>query len=111
MASDATFKYKEVRNMHTIHQHHEHFTTTKELRNVIAAFLSIIPGLGQIYKGYYLMGLALLFIGLPVAIWMGLLLSLATAGLGLMLPVICGALVIVHAYYAEDRRKHHPLGL
>jgi hypothetical protein len=27
--------------------------------------------------------------GMPLAIWMGILLSLATAGIGLFLPLVC----------------------
>ena len=60
---------------------------TKEVRHAndeIAALLSIIPGLGHIYKGHYEAGLLWMFLGMPFAIWIGIILSLATAGLGLL---------------------------
>ena len=76
--------------------------------NKIAAMLSILmPGLGQIYKGHYGEGLLWLFLGMPFAIWAGILLGLATAGVGLLLPLICWAALAIHAYYEKDRRRHH----
>lgn len=79
-------------------------------RNIIAAALSIVPGAGQIYKGHYTDGLILLFI-LPFTIVASALLSLATAGLGLAVPLLYWAWVAVDAYYMVDLRKHHWLGL
>ncbi len=90
-------------------------TTTTEAANasnVIAAALStVIPGLGQVYKGRYTPGLLLMFVGMPLAIWIGILLSLATAGLGLLLPVLCWVAQAVDAYYEVDlrRQRHHHL--
>ena len=80
--------------------------------NVIAAVLSgIIPGLGQIYKGRFESGFLWMVLGMPLAVWIGLLLSLATAGLGLIIPVLCWAASVVDAYYEVDlrRRRHHHL--
>ncbi len=80
--------------------------------NVIAAVLSaIIPGLGQIYKGHYGSGVLWLLMGMPLAVWVGVLLSLATAGLGLIIPIICWVASAVDAYYEVDRRRrrHHHL--
>ena len=39
----------------------------KHAHNEIAAVLSIVPGLGHIYKGHYEMGLFLMFLGMPIA--------------------------------------------
>ena len=39
--------------------------------NEIAALLSIIPGLGHIYKGHYEAGLLWMFLGMPIAVWIG----------------------------------------
>ena len=61
----------------------------RHAHNEIAALLSIIPGLGHIYKGHYDAGLLWMFLGMPFAIWIGIILSLATAGLGLLLPILC----------------------
>ena len=58
--------------------------------NKCAAFLSIVvPGLGQVYKGHVVAGLLWMFLGMPIAVWTGILLGLATAGVGLLFPLIC----------------------
>ena len=80
--------------------------------NVIAAVLSaIIPGLGQIYKGHFESGFFWMILGMPLAVWIGVLLSLATAGLGLIIPALCWVASVVDAYYEVDRRRrrHHHL--
>ena len=76
----------------------------------IAALLSILPGLGHIYKGHYETGLLWMFLGMPLAIWIGILLSLATAGLGLLLPIVCWVALAWDAYNEENRRHHHLTG-
>ena len=48
----------------------------KHAHNEIAAVLSIVPGLGHIYKGHYGMGLMWMFLGMPIAIFVGINLSL-----------------------------------
>ena len=76
--------------------------------NKCAAFLSIIwPGLGQIYKGHYEEGLLWMFLGMPIAIWVAILLGLATAGVALVIPLLCWAALVVDAYYEKDLRVHH----
>ncbi len=75
--------------------------------NEIAALLSIVPGLGHIYKGRFAAGFFWMFVGMPIAIWIGILLGLATAGMGLLLPIACWAAVAVDAYCELDLRKHH----
>jgi len=80
-------------------------------RNVIAAVLSIVPGLGHIYKGHYGPGLAILLLGVPIGIWVGVLLSLATAGVGLLLPLCAWGMVAMDAYAEKDRRRHHLMGV
>ena len=84
-------------------------SVTKEVRHAsdeIAALLSIIPGLGHIYKGHYA-GLLWMFLGMPFAIWVGIILSLATAGLGLLFPILCWVGLVWDAYNEKDRRHHH----
>ena len=78
-------------------------------RNVVSAALSIVPGLGHIYKGHYAAGLLLMGLGAPLTLWMGMLLALATAGVGLILPLIGWGIVAIDAFYEDDRRKVHPL--
>ena len=76
--------------------------------NVVAAALSVaLPGLGHMYKGRYGTGAAILLLGAPMALWVGVLLSLATLGLGMIIPVCFWAMTAVCAYYTEDHRAHH----
>ena len=83
----------------------------KRDRDVLAAALSIVPGLGHIYKGYYTAGLAILLLGVPVGVWAGVLLSLATLGVGLLVPAAAWALVATDAYLRKNHRRHHWLGV
>lgn len=73
----------------------------------MALFLSILPGLGQLYKGYTLMGIAIMVVGIPATIWAAALLFLATFGVGLLLIPIAWGIVAIHAFTAEDHRRHH----
>ena len=73
----------------------------------IAGMLSILPGLGHIYKGHYAAGFLWMFFGMPFAIWIGILLGLATGGLGLLFPIICWVGLAVDAYNEKNRRRHH----
>lgn len=75
--------------------------------NRIAALLTIVPGLGHIYKGHLAAGFIWMFFGMPLAVWIGILLGLATAGVGLLFPILCWAGLAVDAYYERDLRKHH----
>ena len=78
----------------------------KHAHNEIAAVLSIVPGLGHIYKGHYEAGLLWMFLGMPFAIWIGIILSLPTAGLGLLFPILCWVALAWNAYNEKDRRHH-----
>jgi hypothetical protein len=96
---------KEVIIMHTLSA-----APTKQEKHAhdeIAALLSIVPGLGHIYKGHYEMGLIWMFLGMPIAIWIGILFGLATAGIGLLFPIVCWAALAVDAYNEKNRRHHH----
>jgi len=76
--------------------------------NVVAAALSLVlPGLGHAYKGHYGTGGAILLLGAPMALWTGVLLSLATLGLGMVVPVCFWAMTAFCAYYADDCRARH----
>ena len=80
-------------------------------QNAIAMILSmVVPGLGQLYKGHVAAGLLWMFLGMPMALWIGVLLSLATAGFGLLVPLLCWAALAIDAYYEVDRRSHHRFG-
>jgi hypothetical protein len=64
--------------------------------------LSVIPGLGHVYKGYKLLGL-LFVIGAFGALLLGALAATATAGFGLFLIPIYWFAVMFHVYGVEDR--------
>jgi hypothetical protein len=98
---------EEVNYMHTLSTR-----LTKEEKhahNEIAALLSIVPGLGHIYKGHYEMGLIWMFLGMPVAVFIGIISILGTAGVSLLLPPMVWAALAVDAYNEKDRRHHHHL--
>lgn len=83
-------------------------TEMEREHNVVAAALScILPGLGHMYKGRLGTGLLILLLGAPMALWSGILLSLATLGFGLLIPILFWAMTAVCAYFAEDHREHH----
>lgn len=82
---------------------------TKDARNTIAAVLTIVPGLGHIYKGHLAAGFVWMFLGMPMAIWIGILLGLATAGIGLLFPIVCWVGLVFDAYNEKNRRPHHLL--
>ena len=53
-------------------------------RNKVAAAMSVVPGLGHLYKHHYLQGLGLLVIGNVLILFISGLLSLGTFGLSLV---------------------------
>jgi hypothetical protein len=72
-------------------------------RDVIALFLSVIPGLGHIYKGHTVTGVLLTFGGV-FAVLACALAATASAGFGLLLIPLYWAGVMMQAYWLEDRR-------
>ncbi len=72
----------------------------------MATALSIVPGLGHIYKGYIGLGATLLLLSFTI-IWVGLISAFATAGISLSVPFFYVGATAWHAYNIEDRRKHH----
>ncbi len=72
-------------------------------RDKAAAALSVIPGLGHIYKGHYLLG-AILMIGGAFAVLACTIAATASAGFGLLLAPIYWIGVILQVYWIEDRR-------
>src|ERR1700693_4426195 len=79
----------------------------KHAHDEIAAVLSIVPGLGHIYKGHYEMGFLWMFLGMPLAICIVILFGLATACVGLLFPILCWVALAWDAYNEKDRRHHH----
>lgn len=77
-------------------------TAEGKASDAVAVMLSVIPGLGHVYKGYKLLGL-LFVIGAFFAILLGGLAATATAGFGLALIPIYWFAVMFHVYGIEDR--------
>lgn len=76
-------------------------------RNMIAALLSLIPGLGHIYKHHYLSGFGLLIGGNMVIGFVSVLMMLATFGLSIFAIPIYIAAVAAAAYALPDWHGHH----
>ncbi len=77
-------------------------TAEGKASDAVAVLLSVIPGLGHIYKGHKLIGF-LLMAGAPLAVGLALLAATATAGFGLGLMVFYWFAVMFHAYGIADR--------
>lgn len=71
--------------------------------DAMAILLSIIPGLGHIYKGHRLFGCIFLFVVTPIAIVFGFLAAIASAGFGIGLLVFYWIGVMIHAWAVDDR--------
>jgi len=77
-------------------------TAEGQASDLVAVMLSVVPGLGHVYKGYKLLGL-LFVIGAFGAILLGALAATATAGFGLALIPIYWFGVMFHVYGVEDK--------
>jgi hypothetical protein len=78
-------------------------TAEGQASDMVAVMLSIVPGLGHIYKGYRLIGLLLIFFGTPMALALALLIATGTAGFGFFLLPIYWIAVMVHVWAIPDR--------
>jgi apolipoprotein N-acyltransferase len=78
-------------------------TAEGQASDMVAVMLSILPGLGHIYKGYRLIGLLLIFFGTPMAVGLALLIATGTAGFGFFLLPIYWIAVMVHVWAIPDR--------
>lgn len=77
-------------------------TAEGKASDAVAVMLSVVPGLGHVYKGYKLLGL-LFVIGAGFAILVGGLAATATAGFGLALIPLYWFAVMFHVYAVKDR--------
>jgi hypothetical protein len=78
-------------------------TAEGQASDMVAVMLSIVPGLGHIYKGYRLIGLLLIFLGTPVAVGLALLIATGTAGFGFFLLPVYWIAVMVNVWAIPDR--------
>lgn len=72
-------------------------------RDLLSVVLSIVPGLGHLYKGHLPLG-ALFLLGGVVALVMTAVIATFTMGLGLVLLPFYWLAVMIHAYFLHDRR-------
>jgi len=78
-------------------------------RNKIAALLSVIPGVGHLYKHHYMAGLGILAVGNPLMIFTAAWLAIATLGLSLLVvPAMWISGIAYSAYGAPDHHGAHP---
>jgi len=86
----------------------ENIHLCKQDRDVIAAVLSVIPGLGHLYKHHFVAGFGIMFGGTALMVFIAFWLAFATAGLSLLFIPICYLIAIGYAAYtAEDRHHQH----
>lgn len=80
-------------------------------RDRVAALLSILPGLGHLYKHHYVAGIGLLVGGNILTGFVSVLMALGTFGLSiLVVPAIYIATVAASAYALPDwHGRHHYL--
>jgi hypothetical protein len=81
----------------------KHDTAEGKASDAFAVLLSIIPGLGHIYKGHKLVGMLLMFVATPMAVGLALLAATATAGFAVLLLPLYWLGVMFHVYGIEDR--------
>ena len=78
-------------------------TAEGKASDAVAVMLSVVPGLGHIYKGHKLIGLLLMFAGTPMAVGLALLIATGTAGFGVLVLPIYWVAVMAHVYAIQDR--------
>ncbi|WP_018968952.1 hypothetical protein [Rubritalea marina] len=71
-------------------------------KNIVAATLSVVPGLGHLYKQKFVHGLALLVVGNATTLWLTEWLAFDYFGMAVyMIPLGYVVAVMCDAYYAE----------
>lgn len=78
-------------------------TAEGKASDAVAVMLSVIPGLGHIYKGHRLVGALIMFVGTPLAILIAALTFTFTAGFGGLLLPLWWFGVMFHVWGIHDR--------
>ncbi len=78
-------------------------TAEGKASDAVAVMLSVIPGLGHIYKGHRLIGALIMFIGTPMAIAIAAITFTFTAGFGGLLLPLWWFGVMFHVWGIDDR--------
>ena len=89
-------------------RHNEAITADAKASDAIAVLMSVIPGLGQVYKGHKALGLLFIFIVTPLVLFFSFLAAIASAGFGFGIFFLYWLGVAIHAYGAEDRVSEKP---
>jgi hypothetical protein len=78
-------------------------------RNQVATLLSVVPGMGHLYKHHYLAGFGILTVGNVLVAFIAALLALGTLGISLIIvPCLWFCGIAYSAYMASDEHGHHP---
>jgi hypothetical protein len=78
-------------------------------RDKVAIALSVIPGLGHLYKHHYIAGFGILTVGNVMVVFVSGLLAFGTLGASLLVvPAAWIAGIAASAYMASDEHGHHP---
>jgi hypothetical protein len=75
-----------------------------------AAALSIVPGLGHLYKGHLVPGILILMVLGPTFLVVVFLLAPGTLGLSLLLPAAFVGFVAVRAFHLSNARRSPGVG-
>ena len=71
--------------------------------------MSVIPGLGHLYKHHYMAGAGIMTAGNAIMVFVALWLGIATLGLALIVvPAVWFAMIACSAYFATDEHGSHP---
>ena len=81
---------------------HSHPHPAGRIRDKIAVCLSVVPGLGHIYKGHKLTG-ALYMLGAVFAVFAAIVAGTFTAGFGVLLLPLYWIGIMLQVYFLEDR--------
>lgn len=78
-------------------------------RNMVAVAMSVVPGLGHLYKHHYAAGFGILLLGNVLVGFIAVLMALGTFGISLLVvPALWFGTVAWSAYMASDEHGHHP---
>ena len=82
----------------------EQRVANRHTRDWAAMWLSLVPGLGHLYKGYLALGGAIFFLIGPLVLGLSLSVMPATLGLSMAIPLFFLIAVMMHAYQIPDKR-------
>jgi hypothetical protein len=74
------------------------------IRDLMAFWLSLMPGLGHLYKGHVLLGGIIFFVVSPLVLAIALAVLPATLGVSIVIPMLFMVSGMIHAYRIKDLR-------